>query len=62
MADATTTANPTPNAGKVGADPAGLTNPANKAPADQVGYDPSDAKWDGFPGAGARANGYPRLS
>lgn len=62
MADTTTTANPTARAGHIGADSAGLTNAANKAPADQGGYDPTDAKWDTLPGAAARANNYPRLS
>jgi hypothetical protein len=62
MADTTTTANPTARAGHVGADAAGLTNPANKAPADQPGYDPKDAKWANVPGAAARANNYPRNS
>lgn len=64
VADTTTTASPTANAGHVGADPDGLTNPANKAPADQPGYDPTDdTKWPStVPGAAARANGYPRLS
>jgi len=63
MADTTTTANPTARAGHKGADAAGLTNPANKAPADQAGYDPADdAKWATLPGAAARANGYPRSS
>lgn len=60
MADTTTTASPTARAGHVGADEAGLTNEANKAPADQKGYDPKDAKWASVPGAAARANGYPR--
>jgi hypothetical protein len=62
VADTTTTANPTANAGHVGADAAGLTNAANLAPADQVGYDPTDAMWATVPGAAARANNYPRLS
>lgn len=62
MADTTTTANPTARAGHIGADAAGLTNPANKAPADQGGYDPTDADWADLPGAAARANGYPRSS
>jgi hypothetical protein len=62
VADTTTTANPTPNAGQVGALPAGLTNPANKAPAEQAGYDPKDVKWANQPGAAARANDYPRRS
>lgn len=64
VADTTTTSSPTANAGHVGADAAGLTNPANLAPADQPGYDPKDGtKWPStVPGAAARANGYPRLS
>jgi len=62
VADTTTTSNPTANAGQLGADAAGLTNPANLAPADQPGYDPDDAKWSSVPGAAARANHYPRLS
>lgn len=60
MADTTTTANPTARAGQKGADAAGLTNTSNKAPADQPGYDPKDAKWATLPGAAARANGYPQ--
>lgn len=60
MADTTTTANPTARAGHKGADAAGLTNPANKAPADQPGYDPKDSDWANKPGVAARANGYPR--
>ncbi len=61
MADTTTTASPDTNAGHVGAttDP---TKQSNKAPADQKGYDPTDAKWANQPGAAARANGFPRLS
>jgi len=62
MADTTTTANPTARAGHKGADAAGLTNPANRAPADQAGYDSKDAKWDDVPGAAARANGYPQAT
>lgn len=64
MTDTTTTSSPTANAGHVGADAAGLTNAANKAPADQSGYDPKDlTKWPvTVPGAAARANNYPRLS
>jgi hypothetical protein len=62
VADTTTTSSPTARAGHVGADAAGLTNPANKAPADQPGYDPKDSKWASVPGAAARANNYPRLS
>jgi hypothetical protein len=61
MADTTTTASPDTNAGHVGA----TTTPgkqSNLAPADQKGYDPSDAKWSSVPGAAARANGFPRLS
>lgn len=62
MADTTTTAAPDTDAGHLGA----TTTPgkqSNKAPADQKGYDPKDsAKWGAFPGAGARANGYPKLS
>jgi len=60
MADTTTTEDPDANAGHKGADVAGLTNPANLAPADQPGYDPKDAMWATVPGAPARANGYPR--
>lgn len=63
MADTTTTANPTTNAGHKGGDtPAANANPANRAPADQPGYDPKDAKWANTPGVSARGNGYPRLS
>lgn len=62
MADNTTTANPTANAGHKGADAAGLTNTSNVAPADQPGYDPKAAKWSTVPGAAARGNGYPRSS
>lgn len=62
VADTTSTASPTANAGHVGADAAGLTNVANLSPADQPGYDPKDAKWAAIPGAAARANNYPRLS
>jgi len=62
VADTTTTSSPTANAGHVGADAAGLTNAANKAPADQAGYDPKDSKWASVPGAAARGNNYPRLS
>lgn len=63
MADTTSTANPTTNAGHKGGDtPAAFANQANKAPADQTGYDAKDAKWGGKPGVAARGNGYPRLS
>lgn len=61
MADTTTTLNPTPRAGQIDGDPAGYTNQANLAPADQSGYDPLDVKWASEPGAAARANGYPRI-
>lgn len=30
------------------------------APADRSNFDPLDPKWANQPGAGARANGYPR--
>jgi hypothetical protein len=30
------------------------------APADRSNYNPLDSKWANQPGAGARANGYPR--
>lgn len=59
MADTTTTASPDANAGHKGAT-TDLTKQSNKAPADQTGFDPKDAKWAGLPGAAARANGYPR--
>lgn len=65
MPDSTTTSSPTANAGHVGADAAGLTNLANRCPADQPGYDPLDlTKWPDatVPGGGERANHYPRLS
>lgn len=61
MADTTTTTGADAYAGQKGA-PAGATNQANKAPADQTGYDPKDAKWASIPGAAAREAGYPRLS
>lgn len=58
--DTTTTEDPTPNAGHR-ADPTdAFTNQANKAPADQAGYDPKDDKWANVPGAAARANGWPQ--
>jgi hypothetical protein len=61
MADTTTTADPDTNAGHKGGDgPAEAANPANRAPADQPGYDPKDAKWANKPGAAARAGGWPR--
>lgn len=67
MADTTannntgTGAGATVNAGHLGGDtPAAFANQKNKAPADQPGFDASDAKWAGQPGAGARANKYPR--
>ena len=41
-------------------DPTAYTEQANKAPADQSGFDPKDAKWATFPGAAARANGWPQ--
>lgn len=61
MADTTVTANPTTNAGHKGGDtPAAAAAQQNKAPADQKGFDPKDAKWAGLPGAAARANGWPQ--
>lgn len=65
MADTTTTAGADTNAGhKTNAGAAVYANQANKAPADQAGYDPKDtAKWGAaVPGGAARAKGYPRLS
>lgn len=63
MADTTTTTGADANAGHKGnATPAVMNNQANKAPADQLGYDPKDAKWANVPGAAAREGGYPRLS
>lgn len=63
MADTTTTASPDTDAGhRFNSTEAVYANQANKAPADQTGYDPADPKWATFPGAAARANGYPRLS
>lgn len=63
MADSTTTSNPTTNAGHKGGDtPAAFANQANKAPADQKGFDSKDAKWASIPGAAARGNGFPRVS
>lgn len=60
MTDTTTTGSPTTNAGHRG-DPTGaFANQSNKAPADQAGYDPKDAKWETQPGAAARANGWPQ--
>lgn len=35
-------------------------NPENFAPADRLDYDPTDPAWANFPGAAARAAGYPR--
>lgn len=34
--------------------------PEAVAPADRPDFDPTDAQWANFPGAAARANGYPR--
>lgn len=62
MADTTTTANPDAEAGHRGGSFAAYANQANKAPADQAGYDPKDAKWATVPGVAARLNGYPRAS
>lgn len=59
--DGTAHADADTHAGKKFMDDAtAYTQQANKAPADQTGYDPTDAKWDDFPGGAARANGYPR--
>lgn len=33
---------------------------SNLAPADRNNYNPKDAQWETFPGAAARAAGYPR--
>jgi hypothetical protein len=61
MADTTTTSGADTNAGHLGnSGTAVMNNEANKAPADQLGYDPADAKWATLPGAAARANHYPR--
>jgi hypothetical protein len=61
MADTTTTAGADTNAGHKGGDtPAAAANQANKAPADQKGYDPKDAKWASQPGHAARLNGWPQ--
>lgn len=62
MADTTVTANPDTNAGHKGHDIAEFGHQQNKAPADQAGFDPKDAKWAGLPGAAARGNGFPRNS
>jgi len=49
------------NAGHVGnSDPAVMSNPENKAPADRPNYNPGS--FTSQPGAAARGNGYPRLS
>ena len=61
MADTTTTATPDAYAGQVGST-TDRNKQSNKAPADQLGYDPKDAKWANVPGAAAREAGYPRLS
>ena len=57
MADTTSTATPDTNAGHKGSTTV-IGKQSNKAPADQKGYDPKDAKWSGSPGAAARANGW----
>lgn len=63
MADTTTTTGKDAYAGHKGnATPAVLNNQANRAPADQVGFDPLDDKWSTFPGAAARQGGHPRAS
>lgn len=60
MADTTTTSGADANAGHKGHPITEFVNMSNMAPADQKGFDPKDAKWASFPGAAARANGYPR--
>jgi hypothetical protein len=63
MADETVTEGADAYAGHKGnATPTVLNNPANKAPADQVGYDPTDSKWAELPGHAARLGGHPRAS
>lgn len=61
MSDSTSTSSPDTRAGHVGAT-TDYTKQSNKAPADQSGYDPKDAKWASIPGAAARGNGFPRNS
>lgn len=63
MADTTTTTGGDAYAGHSGNNTLAVkNNQANKAPADQTGYDPKDAKWANVPGAAAREGGFPRLS